>query len=201
MISIVNFLVIDSIIGDTDVAQTWIQLVGLMITFVSFIAVIITINLQLLALNEQNKINAKTMDLINLQIKQTAKDIFPEIKVDFIKDDNQIEVIRGYLNITVQRNNMIIESIKLNQEGETLLHVWEVNDNYIEKILQIGNYDVVKIEEDKYYLAKKTEFEKTGSFIPMIEIIYSDEDSSIRRKTVIEYLYTGKLNINESVII
>jgi len=69
-----TLLAISNIFGDTDIAQTYIQFLGFLLGILTLIGLIVTLNLQRIALIEQTKVN-------EIQSKVALKEITPLISL------------------------------------------------------------------------------------------------------------------------
>jgi len=89
-----------TILGDSDVVQTYIQVLGTLIGFVTLGGVLYTLYMQRKALEEQTNVN-------NIQNKVALKEITPIISLS--ADRNGYEPWSGYVKLNVSQASCVVE--------------------------------------------------------------------------------------------
>lgn len=174
------YLGVVTILGDSDSVQTYIQLIGIIIAFLSAIAVVVTLNLQRISFNEQTKIN--DLDL-KIKLEQLSPDISVNIRsVPSANDEYNINLIienadaiiysfgfKENKNYILKDDNILKPANLIIKKGTHLLKTIKLNPNQFAKnagqsvMNKVQNFNDDLILElfysDKYYIQKyKYEF-------------------------------------------
>lgn len=195
---------VSTLFGDSDVVQTHIQLWGFILGIFTLIGLMYTINLQRVAIEEQNRINSKQLELFQLELREKYYNIAPKFKLSIRKPDYKSTRTEGVLQLNVDSNNtVIINSIGLVEITADFFSEFSHFDHNIGAILSNTNVDLINIvHSDQFFALSQLEQNRTGSPIPdiRIEVFYSTIDQLHRYRDEYKYIKQDLKKIKQEYI-
>lgn len=183
---------VNTLFGDSDVVQTHIQLWGFLLGILTLVGLMYTINLQRIAIEEQNRINSKQMKLFELDLREKHNNIAPKFQLLIRKPDNKVTHPEGVLQLSVDSSNtVIINSIGIVELTAEFFREFSVFEQNIGAILNNTSVDLVSIvHSDQFFALSQLEKTKTGSPNPdiRIEVFYSTIDQLHRYRDEYKYV-------------
>lgn len=185
-------LSIDSFWGDTDSAQTWFSFIALSLSFLSVVGLLVTINIQTFSVRQQNIVNQRHIELLELQILEYSKKFMPKFTIGWKKDRYMAETTSGdiYFKITGDEPMYLYSVGLVENESFYFKDLTFFSENY-HKLLTEGEYQIARLaHSDKFFwgeLHYKNELGKSSIEI-RFEIFFANEDQTRKFRTIFVYI-------------
>ena len=178
----IYFLGVITWLGDHDVAQTYIQLIGLILSFLSAVAVIVTLNLQRISTDQQSKIN-------ELETKIKMKELTPIINLRI----EIVDISRNIYNVIMDVSNSeaIIYMMGFREHKSYLINDEDFFSAY-GRIINTGTYQLKRIQFNRQTLFTTNELSRIdGNDNSLkLELIFTDSNMIQKYKTEYSISYT-----------
>ncbi len=163
---------VQTMFGDSDIVQTHIQFWGFIVGLFSIILLIITLNLQRIALANQNKVN-------ELEMKVALKEITPVISL--LTTPSSQTPWSGIIQLRIDNDSAIVRTFGFLLSSP----LWENEldfSNILSVPLPVGTHDLKNVSMTNYYLDLTPHISAYGNDIDDLKFEITYEDNyGIRR--------------------
>ena len=172
------YLGIATMIGDHEIAQTYIQLIGLILSFLSAVAVIVTLNLQRISNDQQSKIN-------ELETKIKMKELTPIINLR----TEIVDISRNIYNVIMDVSNSeaIVYMMGFKEHKSYLINDEDLFSSY-GQIINTGTYQLKRIRFNRRILITTNELSRIDGNDNSLKLELIFTDSNMIQKYKTEYL-------------
>jgi len=205
-----HIIAIATLFGDHDVVQTHIQFWGFILTFFSIIGLLLTINLQRIALIDQTRTNSIQNRLTDIQIRLANKESIPNFEL--IMDDQNHS--KPYSNRPIHRISIKAKNVPIKILKAEVIPMKNIIEPFKYFDLVEGTKDCF-ISQDKTFTLIMFKYNDSTLFTNQInseclgiknrfdvfEITYVDEDEIFFFKKTFKLFDTGELNLMSKKIL